>query len=446
MNSSQLFVCSAIFTKPSVSLRPNSFTNMNYQPSNTPLTSADAAMILTTLANNTTGVAMEQPPDQPILWGAAMDEAIWESLKTQIQAQLRHVIVDPAIWERLMSHVHGQLLAMTPDECYYRASELQNLAHSGVGKRYQHLHNEMEPFASTNHISGHLHGEVPTMSPIKSFPSPSSSIHRNGGCAGSSPIFSPLTFGNHGMAPSSKRVAIVQETMASKPAGRLWYPSAKQPYTLFDSPDKSSSSGSTVSTSSAVANESATRICYSSKQEGAHLPFESPDDKPSSSKFFKLTAGHSPVLSPLSFGNHGTPSPWKSALLASATAVSRPTKNIEYPSKKLDTLFGSPDKPTSSENIKPSSPNSFNAVPVTVVSKQSLSLDYASAEEHASSGRLAPLFSCNSKPGNSSNIIKVSTTKKSKKSNPTKAKKLRGKLRGIRLVKKASTKAWHHQS
>ena len=110
-------------------------------------------MILTTLSNNSAGIVEEQPPERPIQLGVSIDDAIWESLKTQIQAQLRNVIVDPVIWERLMSHVHGQLVVMPSDVCYYKAIELQNLARSGVGKRFQPPYQEMEPFTSISRVS-----------------------------------------------------------------------------------------------------------------------------------------------------------------------------------------------------------------------------------------------------------------------------------------------------
>ena len=173
-------------------------------------------MILTTLSNNSAGIVEEQPPERPIQLGISIDDAIWESLKTQIQAQLRNVIVDPVIWERLMSHVHGQLVVMPSDVCYYKAIELQNLAHSGVGKRFQPPYSEMEPFTTTNRIS-----EPPrfgndkslSTSPMKSS---AGTIHQKGAhYTGRSPIFSPLTFGNHGMASSSTRDAVVPETMVS---------------------------------------------------------------------------------------------------------------------------------------------------------------------------------------------------------------------------------------
>lgn len=56
--------------------------------------------------------------------------------------------VDPAVWESLMIQVRGQLRAMSSDECFSRALELQMLARSEVGNRSQHLSNAMDLMAS----------------------------------------------------------------------------------------------------------------------------------------------------------------------------------------------------------------------------------------------------------------------------------------------------------
>ncbi|KAL7551289.1 hypothetical protein ACHAWF_014485 [Thalassiosira exigua] len=56
--------------------------------------------------------------------------------------------VDPAVWESLMVQVRSQLRAMTSDECFSRALELQMLARSEVGSRSQHLSNAMDLMAN----------------------------------------------------------------------------------------------------------------------------------------------------------------------------------------------------------------------------------------------------------------------------------------------------------
>jgi len=51
-------------------------------------------------------------------------------------------------WSALTSQVRSQLRAMTSDECFSRALELQMLARSEVGNRSQHLSNAMDLMAS----------------------------------------------------------------------------------------------------------------------------------------------------------------------------------------------------------------------------------------------------------------------------------------------------------
>lgn len=62
--------------------------------------------------------------------------------------QAAHPAPDPAVWESLMAQVRGQLRAMTSDECFSRALELQMLARSEVGNRSQHLSNAMDLMAN----------------------------------------------------------------------------------------------------------------------------------------------------------------------------------------------------------------------------------------------------------------------------------------------------------
>ncbi|KAL9184400.1 hypothetical protein ACHAXT_002486 [Thalassiosira profunda] len=56
---------------------------------------------------------------------------------------------DPAAWEALMAQVRSMLRAMTSDECFSRALELQMLARSEVGNRSQHLSNAMDLMAES---------------------------------------------------------------------------------------------------------------------------------------------------------------------------------------------------------------------------------------------------------------------------------------------------------
>lgn len=49
-----------------------------------------------------------------------------------------------AAWEALIGQVKGHLRAMTSDECFSRALEMQMLARSEVGRRSQHLSNAMD--------------------------------------------------------------------------------------------------------------------------------------------------------------------------------------------------------------------------------------------------------------------------------------------------------------
>lgn len=51
-------------------------------------------------------------------------------------------------WDGLMTEVRSQLRAMTSDECFSRALELQMLARSEVGSRSQHLSNAMDLMAN----------------------------------------------------------------------------------------------------------------------------------------------------------------------------------------------------------------------------------------------------------------------------------------------------------
>lgn len=55
----------------------------------------------------------------------------------------------PDVWGTLLSQVRGQLRAMSSDECFSRALELQMLARTEVGSRSQHLSNAMDLMAST---------------------------------------------------------------------------------------------------------------------------------------------------------------------------------------------------------------------------------------------------------------------------------------------------------
>jgi hypothetical protein len=56
---------------------------------------------------------------------------------------------DPEVWESLMTQVRGQLLAMSSDECFSKALELQMLARAEVGNRSQHLSNAMDLMANS---------------------------------------------------------------------------------------------------------------------------------------------------------------------------------------------------------------------------------------------------------------------------------------------------------
>ena len=56
---------------------------------------------------------------------------------------------DPEVWESLMTQVRGQLLAMSSDECFSKALELQMLARAEVGNRSQHLSNAMDMMANS---------------------------------------------------------------------------------------------------------------------------------------------------------------------------------------------------------------------------------------------------------------------------------------------------------
>ncbi|KAL3770978.1 hypothetical protein ACHAW5_000380 [Stephanodiscus triporus] len=56
---------------------------------------------------------------------------------------------DPEVWENLMAQVRGQLVAMSSDECFSRALELQMLARAEVGNRSQHLSNAMDLMANS---------------------------------------------------------------------------------------------------------------------------------------------------------------------------------------------------------------------------------------------------------------------------------------------------------
>ena len=56
---------------------------------------------------------------------------------------------DPEVWESLMTQVRGQLLAMSSDECFSKALELQMLARAEVGNRSQHLYNAMDLMANS---------------------------------------------------------------------------------------------------------------------------------------------------------------------------------------------------------------------------------------------------------------------------------------------------------
>mmetsp|Transcript_878 Transcript_878/g.1812 ORF Transcript_878/g.1812 Transcript_878/m.1812 type:complete len:358 (+) Transcript_878:76-1149(+) len=58
------------------------------------------------------------------------------------------VAADPGVWESLMTQVRGQLRAMSSDECFSRALELQMLARAEVGNRSQHLSNAMDLMAT----------------------------------------------------------------------------------------------------------------------------------------------------------------------------------------------------------------------------------------------------------------------------------------------------------
>mmetsp|Transcript_44570 Transcript_44570/g.93533 ORF Transcript_44570/g.93533 Transcript_44570/m.93533 type:complete len:377 (-) Transcript_44570:226-1356(-) len=64
----------------------------------------------------------------------------------------------PMTWEGLMTQVRGQLRAMSSDECFSRALELQMLARAEVGNRSQHLSNAMDLMASGQ--STHHHDVV----------------------------------------------------------------------------------------------------------------------------------------------------------------------------------------------------------------------------------------------------------------------------------------------
>ena len=78
------------------------------------------------LVNDAEGKAKEESAKHPgelVKWGAAMDAAIWESLMTQVRAQLNN---------------------MTTDECYSRALELQMLARLEAGNRSERLSNDMD--------------------------------------------------------------------------------------------------------------------------------------------------------------------------------------------------------------------------------------------------------------------------------------------------------------
>lgn len=81
---------------------------------------------------------------------------------------------DPAVWDSLMAQVRGQLRAMSSDECFSRALELQMLARSEVGTRSQHLSNAMDLMA--NGQAGGGHTELPKPIIKRSPPYPNLSV------------------------------------------------------------------------------------------------------------------------------------------------------------------------------------------------------------------------------------------------------------------------------
>ena len=64
-----------------------------------------------------------------------------------------------SVWESLLTEVRNHLRAMSSDECFSRALELQMLARSEVGSRSLHLSNAMDLMANNGQV-----GQVPMIS------------------------------------------------------------------------------------------------------------------------------------------------------------------------------------------------------------------------------------------------------------------------------------------